>query len=134
MKMLLDTSFIISATKGRLDIVEELRKFGRPSLYVLDLVVKELESFSTGRGKRALDSRMSLRFIEQNGVHVIRTRGGHTDRKIVTYATNRGMAVCTVDRQLKETLLRRGAKVITIRQGKYLVLAMALKRHSSRRG
>ncbi len=132
MKILLDTSFIISAVRGRIDILAELRKFGRPSLHVLDLVVKELESFSSGRSKKAADSRLSLSFILENGVHVIRTRGGHTDRKIVTYAANRGMAVCTVDRQLKETLLRRGAKVITIRQGKYLVLAQARQR--GRRG
>lgn len=123
MKMLLDTSFLITAMRGKIDIMGELRKFGKPSLNVLDLVVEELESFSTGRSKRAVDSRLSLGFIKESDVHVIKTRGGHTDSKIITYATNRKMAVCTVDKQLKETLLRRGAKVITIRQGRYLVLA-----------
>ena len=122
MKILLDTSFLITAMRGKIDIMDELRKFGKPSLHVLDLVVKELESFSTGRSKRAVDSRLSLGFIERSGVHIIKTMGGHTDMNIITYATNRKMAVCTMDRQLKETLLRRGAKVITIRQGKYLVL------------
>jgi rRNA-processing protein FCF1 len=123
MKMLLDTSFLMTAMRSRMNIMAELRKFGQPSLYVLDLVVKELVSFSEGRGKKAAESRLSLRFVHTAGVRIIRTRGGHTDRKIITYATNRKMAVCTVDRNLKDTLLRRGAKVITIRQGKYLVLA-----------
>ncbi len=123
MKMLLDTSFLITAMKGKIDIMGELRKFGKPSLSVLDLVVKELESFSGGRSKRAIHSRLSLQFIAESDVHVIKTRGGHTDSKIITYATNRDMTVCTVDKQLKDTLRRRGAKVITIRQGKYLVLA-----------
>lgn len=123
MKILLDTSFLITAMRGKMDIMDELRKFGKPALFVLDLVVKELESFSTERGRRAVDSRLSLGFIKKSGVHIIKTSGGgHTDGKIITYATNRKMAVCTMDRKLKDTLLRRGAKVITIRQGKYLVL------------
>jgi rRNA-processing protein FCF1 len=123
MRMLLDTSFLITAMKGKMDILDELRKFGKPTLNVLDLVVKELESFSGGGSRRAIDSRLSLKFIEDSDIHVIKTRGGHTDNKIITYATNRKMVVCTMDKKLKETLLRRGAKVITIRQGKYLVLA-----------
>jgi rRNA-processing protein FCF1 len=121
MKILLDTSFLISAMRGRIDIMPELMKFGKPYLYVLDLVVKELESFAAGRGRQAANSRLSLRFIDEEGVHIIKTAGGNTDSKIVTYATNRKMAVCTVDRSLKRTLRRRGTKVITIRQGKYLV-------------
>ncbi|MBN2330246.1 MAG: hypothetical protein JXC85_00350 [Candidatus Aenigmarchaeota archaeon] len=124
MKMLLDTSFLITAMRGKMDITGELRKFGQPSLHVLDLVIKELESFSTGRGGKAVLSRLSLAFIGKSGVHVIKTRGGgHTDRKIITYATNRKMAVCTMDKQLKETLLRRGTKVISIRQGRYPVIS-----------
>ena len=108
--------------RNKIDLMPELMKFGRASLFVLDLVVQELESFADGRGRKAVDSRSSLQFILEQGVHVIRTNGGQTDNQIVTYATNRKMAVCTVDRRLKTTLVRRGAKVITIRQGKYLVL------------
>ena len=121
MKMLLDTSFLLFAMRKKIDIVSELMKFGKASLYVLDLVVKELESFTTGRGKKAVDSKLSLGFLKQEGVHVIITGGGQTDQEIVTYATNRKMSVCTVDGQLKRTLVRRGASVITIRQGRYMV-------------
>ncbi len=128
MKILLDTSFIMSAMGSRIDIIPELRKFGSPALYVLNLVVQELESLAAGRGRKAMNSRLSLRFVEREGVHIIKTSGGQTDSKIVTYATNRKMVVCTVDRVLKRTLLRRGAKVITIRQGKYLVLVQTRQR------
>jgi len=131
MKILLDTSFLISAMLSKMDILGELRKFGRPELYVLDLVVGELESFVKGRGKKAINSRLSLKFLDHENVVIIKTIGGQTDRKIVSYATNRKMAVCTVDRRLKLTLLRRGTNVISIRQRKYLVLMPA---QTSRRG
>jgi rRNA-processing protein FCF1 len=131
MKILLDTSFLISAMRSKMDILGELRKFGRPELYVLDLVVGELESFAKGRGRKAINSRLSLKFLDQENAVIIKTMGGQTDRKIVSYATNRKMAVCTVDRRLKLTLVRRGTNVISIRQRKYLVLMPA---QTSRRG
>ena len=132
MKMLLDTSFLLSAMRHKIDISSELMKFGKATLYVIDLVVKELESFKDGRGRKAVDSRMSLRFLDQEGAHVIKTGGAHTDSEIVTYATNRKMTVCTVDGPLKRTLVRRGALVITIRQGRYLVRVPSAKRARER--
>lgn len=123
MKFLIDTSFIVSATGSKIDVVTELRKFGKPEMYVLDLVIQELEKLSSGRGKKAKDSRLSLAILGKVGVNVIKTRPGNTDRKIMTYALNRDMTVCTIDAKLKRTLLKRGAKVVIIRQGKYLVFA-----------
>jgi rRNA-processing protein FCF1 len=124
MEFLLDTSFLVSAMENKIDIVAELRKFGRPSLYVLDLVVKELENLSGGKGEDAASARLALSFLGKRGqVSVIRASKGNTDRKIIEYSLNRNMAVCTLDRELKESLARGGIEVITIRQGRYLVRA-----------
>ena len=121
MKILLDTSFLISAMKNKIDIVSELRRFGEPKLHVINLVLDELLGFSAGASIKARNARLSLQFIEREGVRIINASGKNTDRNIVRYAGNRRMAVCTIDSDLKKTLLRRGASVITIRQGRYLV-------------
>jgi rRNA-processing protein FCF1 len=121
MKILLDTSFLLSAMEKKLDIVSALRIFGEPELYTLNLVIEELKGFSKGASKKARNSRLSLNFIEKAGVKVIRATGKNTDSNIVGYAGNRRMKVCTIDGNLKKTLRRRGTGVITIRQGRYLV-------------
>jgi rRNA-processing protein FCF1 len=123
MKILFDTSFLVSAMKFKIDIIPELMKFGKPEMFVLDMVVRELAELAKGRGKDGINSRLSIGFIEREHVGVMKTHPGYTDRKIITYALNRDMAVCTVDGSLKKMLLKRGAKVIIIMQGKYLTLA-----------
>jgi rRNA-processing protein FCF1 len=121
MRLILDTSFLMNAMEGKIDIMSELRKFGEPKLSTLDLVVKELEGFSVGRGRNARNAKLSLGFIKNEGVRVIKAGGKNTDNNIVSYAGNRKMDVCTTDAELKKTLMRRGVGVVTIRQGRYLV-------------
>ena len=121
MKVMLDTSFLLAAMEGKIDIVSELQKFDRPELYVLDLVMKELKSFSAGRSRKAFFSRLSLDFIQKSGTEIVKTVRGQTDRRIVSYAINHEMWVCTMDAAMKKMLRKRGVPVITIRQGRYLV-------------
>jgi rRNA-processing protein FCF1 len=48
MKFLLDANFLMIPGKFRVDVFKELEKFGKPDLYTLDLVVKELSKQSSG--------------------------------------------------------------------------------------
>ncbi len=123
MDVLLDTSFMVTAFADRIDVSAELLKFGRPKLFVLDLVVGELEKLAGGNGKDAAAARMSLDYIKRRHAAVIRTKPGNTDKRIIEYSLNRNMTVCTVDAELRDSLRRGGMEVITIRQGKYLVRA-----------
>lgn len=128
MKFLLDTNFLITAYENKIDIISELLKFGKPELCVIDLVIKELERFSTDKSKRSLHSRLSLKFIKNESVETIKTKGGHTDKKIVLKALNKKMVVCTNDKKLKESLLKKGIEVVTIRQNRYFVKIIPKKR------
>lgn len=123
MDILLDTSFLMSVMQGKIDIMPELRKFGKPKLFVLDLVIKELESLSSAGGQDGTAARLALTFLKREAVEVIEAGKGHTDRKIVEYSMDRDMVVCTIDKELKDRLLMGGMEVITIRQGKYFVRA-----------
>ena len=121
MDFLLDTSFLVCAMDGKIDIRSELSKFGRPCLFVLDLVVKELERLGESNGRDATNAKLSLLFLKRERAAVIKAGSGNTDRKILEYSLNRNMTVCTVDKELKDRLSRGGMGVITIRQGKFLV-------------
>lgn len=123
MKVLLDTSFLVAVIENKIDMGMELKKFGKPELVVLDLVVNELKSLSEGRGKDSRNARLALQVLGNEMVNVLNAGEGNTDRKIAEYAEKMGMSVCTIDRKLKDSLRGKGAKVITIRQNRYLVRA-----------
>jgi rRNA-processing protein FCF1 len=123
MKVLLDTSFLVAVMEMKIDLVHELRKFGSPELHVIDLVVNELKRLSEGKGKAAKNANLALQFLGRRMVRVIRAGEGSTDRKLAECAEKDGSAVCTIDRKLKDSLLKKGIPVITIRQGRYLVRA-----------
>ncbi len=122
MKFLLDTSFLMTAAAFRIDIEDGLRRFGKPELFVLGLVLGELDELAKGRGRDGIHARVSLKLLESLGATVIRTRAAHTDTVMVRQAVMKGMAVCTADRKLKETLLRKGVCVVDIRRKKILHL------------
>jgi rRNA-processing protein FCF1 len=123
MDFLLDTSFLVAAMEGKMDLMDELRKFGRPKLFVLDLVLSELSMLAERRGKNGIGARLSLDFLKREYAEVIKAKSGNTDLKIIEYSMDRDMMVCTIDKNLKDRLLAGGMSVITIRQGKYLVRA-----------
>jgi uncharacterized protein len=121
MDFLLDTSFLVAAIESKMDLMDELRKFGRPKLFVLDLVISELSMLAKGRGKDGIGARLGLDFLRRECAEVIKAGSGNTDMKIIEYSMDRDMMVCTIDKGLKDRLLSGGMSVITIRQGKYLI-------------
>ncbi len=123
MKVSLDASFMVSVIENKIDLIMELRKFGNPELVVLDLVVNELKRLSEGRGKVSRNARIALQFLGREMVDVLKAGEGNTDKKIAEYAEKRCITVCTIDKKLKTTLLKKKIQVITIRQNKYLVVA-----------
>ncbi len=123
MDALLDTSFLVAAMENKIDVTAELRKFGRPCIFVLDLVINELNKLSEGRGSDAANARVALDFLRNANATVIKAQSGNTDNKIIEYSMNRNMVVCTIDREMRDRLVRGGMEVITIRQGRYLARA-----------
>jgi rRNA-processing protein FCF1 len=121
MYFVLDTSFLVAAMESKMDLMDELRKFGRPKLFVLDLVVSELSMLAERRGKDGTGARISLDFLKRECAEVIKAGSGNTDSRIIEYSMDRDMMVCTIDKNLKDRLLGGGMSVIIIRQGKYLI-------------
>jgi len=122
MKVLLDTNFIIAVIADRIDLLNELRKFGKPEVFIPELVEEELKKLAESRGRDGANARLALQYIKSSGFGTLKTRKDHTDREIERAARTLGMHVCTIDRKLAETLIRKGMPVITIRQRKYLAI------------
>ncbi len=120
MKFLLDTNFLLAVGQFRLDVFSELRNFGKLELYTLDLIVKELEKISEGRGRDSRHAKLALLLIGKKNVKVLKTENRNTDSEIERVASEKDMTVCTQDRALIRKLKARKADVIIIRQKKYL--------------
>lgn len=121
MKFLLDTNFLVSVMKFRIDLFSELQKFGKPELCVLNLVVVELKKLAKSEKKNKKHARVALLFIKNKNVKKIKTIGSNTDEEILRIAKTRNCAVCTEDRELIKNLKKAHLIVICSRQKKYLV-------------
>lgn len=132
MRFLLDANFLMIPGKFRVDIFRELERFGRPELYTIDLVVKELSKLSKGKGNfrkeggrsrlRASDAfcaKLGLSFIQQRDIGILETMGRNADSELLAFA-GKGYTVCTQDRLLISRIKRKGFRTVFLRQGKYL--------------
>ncbi len=116
MRFLLDTNFLLIPGKFRVDIVKELERFGKPELYTIDLVVKELGRLAEGSGREASDARVGLELLRLRNAEVLGTSGKHADDEIEEVAKSHGLAVCTQDRGLQKRLSIQGVEVFYLRQ------------------
>ena len=70
MKFLLDTNFLLIPGQFKIDIFSELNKYGKPKLFTLDLVVQELKTLSTGKGKDSAAAKLALELLQQKKVDI----------------------------------------------------------------
>lgn len=113
MKFLLDTNFLMIPRKFKVDIFEELKKFGIPELYTIDLVVKELEKINNK------ESLFALVLIDKYKIKVIETSGRDVDKTLREVAKD-DFIVCTQDKGLIQNLKKDNTRIISLRQMKYL--------------
>jgi rRNA-processing protein FCF1 len=119
MKFLLDANFLMIPGKFKVDVFRELEKFGRPELFAIDLVVKELSKLSKGKGKDAFCAKLGLFFIQQKDIGILETEGKNADSEMLALA-GKGFTVCTQDKALIVKIRKKGFRVVFLRQGKYL--------------
>jgi len=144
MKFLLDANFLMIPGKFKVDIFRELERFGKPELFTIDLVVKELSKLSKGkvnsrkegdeaiegvngrlpskrrlRASDAFSAKLGLYFIQQRDIGILETEGRNADSEMLALA-GKGFTVCTQDRALISRIKIKGGKAVFLRQGKYL--------------
>jgi len=115
-KALLDSSFIISAAKEKLDIFEELQEY---QILVPEQVINETfrisESNQSLKDKDAASLALKILHNSRDQFKRIDLDSGHTDNQIVKYAENDPeVFVATLDKEIRSKLKGRS---IVIRQG-----------------
>ncbi len=122
MKFLLDANFLILPAQFKVDIFSELRKFGRPELYTLDLVVDELKKLAKAQGRSAVNAKLALDLLKKKNVEVLKTKEKKksADDELLMMA-GMGYIVCTQDAGLIKRLKAKKSMAVTLRQKKHLV-------------
>jgi len=104
---LLDTSFIISAIKNKLDIFEELAQY---KIIIPKQVINEIERIKDSKQKLKTrnSAKLALKIIKKNKSKNPDLGKGHTDKRILQFAkANQRTIVATLDKELKSKLKGR---------------------------
>ncbi|MEK6898429.1 MAG: PIN domain-containing protein [Nanoarchaeota archaeon] len=94
-KILLDTNFILTCVKQKIDFFEELEMLGMKIL-IPDKVIKEL---------RGLKKELALKLLNANNFETFKLDGKNTDRAIINFADeNPEIIIATLDREIKREI------------------------------
>ena len=116
-KVILDTSFILTAIKCKIDILAELTRIldEKFSIFYIDKSMNELANKPAGKLALALLKNMKASPIETNV-------DKNVDSLLIDYAeAHPNDIIATQDRALKEKLKKRNTRLITIRQKTHLM-------------
>ena len=111
-KIILDTSFLLTALKFKIDIFSELNRIidFEYEIYILDKTLDELKGKKLGK--------IAEEIIKQKNIKIIKTNEGKVDDLLLE---EEGI-IATQDRELKKLLKAKDKKIITIRQKRFLIL------------
>jgi len=102
-KVILDTSFILSCAKQKIDFFEEIELRGLKILIPAE-VIKEIKSIADSKkipGARASAS-LSLKILEKNSYEKINLSSKNVDKGIIKLANeNHRLIVATLDAEIK---------------------------------
>ena len=116
MKIILDTNFLIDIVRFKTDLSE----LEGDELFVTDAVLNELRRISKGKGEEAASARTALVVRQTKDLKVLKSKEKEADLSLLEHAKD-GYAVATQDLELKKKLKKIGAKIVYIRQRKFLV-------------
>lgn len=120
-KAILDTSFILTCVKQKIDFLDEIKFMGIKVLIpeeVLDEVRKIMKS-----GKKLHfreNAKLALKILNKNGFKKIKLGTAHVDKGLVNFAEkNKDVIVATLDRELKKKIKKpklviRGKKKLEV--------------------
>ncbi len=122
MKILIDTNFILTCIKQRLDFFSKANEIIDEGIewLVPAGVIKELEMISKRKGEKIIDKESAaialemLRLIEPQKIEL---DSRNVDQGIVNYAVKNNIVVATLDRGIKKKINK---KILTIKDIKSL--------------
>ncbi|MFH0968756.1 MAG: nucleotide-binding protein [Methanobacteriota archaeon] len=115
--VLIDTNAFLMTSQFRIDLLEEIRwMLGVLHPGVPDVVLRELEGLSRGKGNDASAARLGLQFAKHcTVVQMDGKEGESVDDQIFSYAQRERCRVVTNDRALRDRLLAEKLEVISLK-------------------
>ncbi|MEM4625560.1 MAG: PIN domain-containing protein [Candidatus Pacearchaeota archaeon] len=126
MRIILDTNFILSCIKQKIDFYGELdRLFGRYFLFIPHKVIEELESISkrkTATLSERSNSKLAIDLINTHLAYILKLDGENTDSSIANYLnkSKEEIYLATLDRNLKKRITNSKVKFLTIRNKNHI--------------
>ena len=115
MKVVMDTSFLITSVKFKIDFFTEL---SGNKLFVPDKVIEELKYLSKNKGKKGTNAKVALKIIKSRRIDVLEA-DNNVDDSLVSFGRE-GYAIATQDIKLKRKLKKENVKLIYVKQKKYV--------------
>ena len=122
-KIILDTNFLLAVFELKIDIFAEIdRVCDFPyKLYILDRTLDEVENLiKTPLLSKKLLAKAALQLIKAKNIPTLETKDLRPVDDILVDLE--WYYVATVDMELKRRLRKKGRKILTIRQNKYVIL------------
>ncbi len=111
----LDTDFLVNSIKYHVDVSAEIKEnFPKEKLVVFDKTIDELNKINTPESKTA------IALIKVKGFKIIKTKKDKIVDDLILERIKSKDMVATQDKALKAQLKKKGVKVFTIRQRKYV--------------
>ena len=119
MIVLLDTSFLVSALKFKIDIYDEISRVvpERHELATLDNVIAELEKLTARKEPNAA---LAMQLVTHKKVSIYKGKRIQCDDALVEFAKEKGAMICTQDKELKKKAKSQNIRVITIKNKSHL--------------
>jgi rRNA-processing protein FCF1 len=114
-KVVLDTNFILSCVKNKLDFFDELSLMG-----IRPIIPQEVLSEIVRLKNKKTEAQVAFALIDKNPSNFDRltlsSSKGHVDKLIIDYVMeHEDVLVATLDKEMKEKLAKEHKKVIVIR-------------------
>ncbi len=107
MRILLDTNFILSCIRKKIDFFEELMEH---EILIPKQVIDEIKKISVSKKKLKFkeEARLALKILEKSKFKKIKLEDDYVDKGIRKFAQkNPNIVVATLDRDLKKKLKRK---------------------------
>ncbi|MDD5699911.1 MAG: PIN domain-containing protein [Candidatus Nanoarchaeia archaeon] len=120
-QVLLDTNFIMSCARQKIDFLEQIPLMGMEML-IPKQVLDELESLSKSKESAFIreDADLALKLLNRNKFTLMKLRRNNVDRGIIELAEeNKDLIIATLDKELKgkisnQKLIIKGRKKLEI--------------------
>jgi rRNA-processing protein FCF1 len=96
-QVILDTNFILSCIRKKIDFFDEIQLMGI-KIIIPEQVINEIKKFETKKS----EAKLALKLLERKEFKKIDLGKGYVDKKIINYAKeNPGLIIATLDREMK---------------------------------